>query len=432
MVRLLVLLLLPLLAQPTWAHDVPPSLLMLDIGKASIDVELQMPVNELGSALQLPLAEHAASILKDHGERIAQYVSGRLQLTGAGGQPLVAQLQQLASKRTDNPYWNSNDWVLWRARFTLPPSASPETFILNSTVIIEQVVTHKSMVYVRHDVRNGLVGNEPMLIGVLGAGQTDVAVDGSQGSWSHGLAAVFRVGMRHIASGTDHLLFLLVLLLPAVSLVRAGRWEPGKPLAASLRAILWVVTGFTLGHSLTLALASAGLVSVPTRPVEVLIAVSILVSAIHAWRPLFAGREVFIAAFFGLIHGLAFAEVLAGLQFDSWSLIVSLLGFNLGIEVMQALVVLTFLPMLLWATSTAWQSMARRVGAALAGIAAVAWIVERLFDLPDPLQRLSVVSGVSLVKLASVLSLASTLALAAWLARRRRPGAQCDAISVSN
>jgi hypothetical protein len=64
------------------------------------------------------------------------------------------------------------------------------------------------------------------------------------------------------------------------------------------------VTAFTIGHSATLTLAALNLVNVPSRPVEVLITVSILVSAVHAFRPIFPGREAWIAAFFGLVHGL--------------------------------------------------------------------------------------------------------------------------------
>jgi hypothetical protein len=71
-----------------------------------------------------------------------------------------------------------------------------------------------------------------------------------------------------------------------------------------------------------------GIVRVPERPIEVLIAASILVSAVHAFRPIFPGREAWIAAFFGLIHGLAFAATLDRLGLGRWEH----LAFNLGIE----------------------------------------------------------------------------------------------------
>jgi hypothetical protein len=103
--------------------------------------------------------------------------------------------------------------------------------------------------------------------------------------------------------------------------------------------ILRIVTAFTLAHSLTVALSGFGLVRLPSRPVEVMIAVSILVSAIHAMRPLFPGREAIIAASFGLIHGLAFASAPNELGVTGWYRLISLFGFNLGIEAMQLAVV---------------------------------------------------------------------------------------------
>ena len=134
-----------------------------------------------------------------------------------------------------------------------------------------------------------------------------------------GAGNMFRMGMRHIAEGTDHLLFLLMLLVPAPLLAFGSRWTKSAGVRHSLRHILKVVTAFTLGHSFTLALAAFGFVTIPGRPVEVLIAVSIFVSAVHALRPLFPGREPAIAAFFGLVHGLAFAATLGQLGLARWA-----------------------------------------------------------------------------------------------------------------
>ncbi|MEP6501739.1 MAG: HupE/UreJ family protein, partial [Betaproteobacteria bacterium] len=246
--------------------------------------------------------------------------------------------------------------------------------------------SHETMVYVRRDLRNGLVGDKPMLIGMAGFGNTHLAVDGSDGSWWQGVRRLFAMGMRHIAEGPDHLLFLLALLLPAPLLARGGRWVGRQGVRASARTIVGVVSGFTGGHSISLALAAAGWVAVPTRAVEVLIAVSILVSCLHAWRPVFAGREVWIASAFGLVHGLAFAEVLSGLDFDATTLALSLLGFNLGIEAMQLLVIAATLPLLLLLGGGARYAVVRLGGAAFAAACATGWIAERAFGLANPLQ----------------------------------------------
>jgi len=206
-----------------------------------------------------------------------------------------------------------------------------------------------------------------------------------QGFTLSGFAGAFHLGVRHIAEGTDHLLFLLTLLLPAPLLALAGRWKARTTVRSSLTQIVRIVTAFTLGHSLTLALSGFGLVRLPSQPVEVLIAVSILVSAIHATRPLFPGREAIIAVSFGLIHGLAFASALNELGVTGWYRLISVFGFNLGIEVMQLAVVTVTLPALLLLSRTRFYSAFRITGAGFACVASCAWIVERVLDQPNPI-----------------------------------------------
>lgn len=200
-----------------------------------------------------------------------------------------------------------------------------------------------------------------------------------------GFSGAFRLGLDHIAEGTDHLLFLLALLLPAPLLAQGPRWGQTASVRQSLGQIVRIVTAFTLGHSLTLALAVFGIVRLPNQPVEVLIAISILVSAVHAMRPLFPGREAIIAAFFGLIHGLAFAAALGDLGLHGDYLFVSILGFNLGIEFMQIVVVCATMPSLLILSRTRLYSVVRMSGVLFAMVASVGWITERMLETSNPI-----------------------------------------------
>ena len=149
-----------------------------------------------------------------------------------------------------------------------------------------------------------------------------------------------------------------------------------------------MVTAFTVGHSITLAIAGLGLIRVPSRPIEVLIAFSILVSAAHALRPLFPGREAMIAAFFGLIHGLAFASTIGELGLSRWERVMSILAFNLGIETMQLIVVSASMPSLILLSRTRAYSPVRMAGGIFAGLAALGWMSERLFDAHSPVDRI--------------------------------------------
>lgn len=230
---------------------------------------------------------------------------------------------------------------------------------------------------------------------------------------SVGFASLFRLGMRHIADGTDHLLFLLALLLPAPLLAAGSRWAGFAGARHSLMQILKVVTAFTIGHSITLALAALGLVHVPSRPIEVLIAVSIFVSAVHALRPLFPGREALIAAFFGLIHGLAFAATLGELGLGRWERVGGILAFNLGIETMQLIVVAAVMPSLVLLSRRKAYSVLRIGGALFAGFASLGWIAERLLGVHTPVDVVVNVAAHNAVWMAGALFLIS--AFCWWL-----------------
>lgn len=232
-----------------------------------------------------------------------------------------------------------------------------------------------------------------------------------------GFTSMYRLGMRHIAGGTDHLLFLLALLLPAPLLVFGSRWAGYAGARHSALQILKVVTAFTVGHSITLALAALGLVRVPSRPIEVLIALSILVSAAHAFRPIFPGREAGIAAFFGLIHGLAFAATLGELGLGWRERLGSILAFNLGIESMQLIVVAAIMPSLVLMSRTRLYPLLRIGGALFAGFASLGWIADRLFGLHSSVDV--VVDGVAHHGpwIAALLLLTSVIC---WLVRDER------------
>jgi hypothetical protein len=230
-----------------------------------------------------------------------------------------------------------------------------------------------------------------------------------------GFPSMFRLGMRHIAEGADHLLFLLALLLPAPLLVFRSRWAGFAGVRHSVLQILKVVTAFTIGHSITLALAALGLVRVPSRPIEVLIALSIFVSAAHALRPLFPGREAGIAAGFGLMHGLAFAATLQNLGLGWLERVVSILGFNLGIETMQLIVVSAALPSLVLLSRTAAYKWLRIGGALFAIFSSAGWMAERLLKVHNPVD--AVVDGVAhqALWITAILFLASVVS---WAVRK--------------
>jgi hypothetical protein len=191
-----------------------------------------------------------------------------------------------------------------------------------------------------------------------------------------------REGVWHIWIGFDHILFLLSLLLPAVMLWRAMRWQPVDRARDAFWDVFRIVTSFTVAHSITLSLAALHVVSLPSRLVESVIAASVVLAALNNLRPLVQGRRWLVAFGFGLIHGFGFASVLAELGLPSDALLIALVGFNLGVEAGQLAIVALFLPLAFSLRRSAFYRRAVMAGGSvlIAGFAGI-WLVERAFGL---------------------------------------------------
>jgi len=195
-----------------------------------------------------------------------------------------------------------------------------------------------------------------------------------------------REGVWHIWIGFDHILFLLCLLLPAVLLqlgvgVGRSRVRGVSQFKEASVGVLWVVTAFTVAHSITLSLAALQIISLPSRLVESAIAASVVFAAANNLVPMIQGRWL-MAFFFGLIHGFGFASVLVELGLPTGALTVSLVGFNLGVELGQLAIVAVFLPLAFVLRHTVfYQRGVLRGGSWAALLVALAWFVERAFDL---------------------------------------------------
>lgn len=165
---------------------------------------------------------------------------------------------------------------------------------------------------------------------VADAAHPDVSFE-RKGQVEQGFLAFIWMGVEHIFTGYDHLVFLLGLLL-------AG---------SSWRRLLLVVTSFTVAHSITLALAALSVVSLPSQWVESAIALSIIVVAVLNLLGKKSDKRWMLAFAFGLLHGFGFASALAELELSRSELTAALFGFNVGVELGQATLVLLALPLLL-------------------------------------------------------------------------------------
>ena len=384
-------------AAPASAHPMHTSEVLLGVQSGRVAGQIRLPVDRLAVVL------HGAPTPA----AVQRYVRARIGAAGADGRRWRIAVGGAHAATVDGV----RDLVL---PLVLTPADGKVTdFTLRYDVIIDRLVTHKAI---------ATMGGK--LLGVFDWDTKALGVHAGGGSWLQGFLSAVRLGVQHIGTGADHLLFLLMLLVPAPLVARRGRWRRSDDPRRSALRVVHVVSAFALGHSLTLALASLGVVHVPAQLVECLIALSILVSAIHALRPLIPGGEALIGFGFGLVHGLAFATLLGTLGLSGGALVSSLFGFNLGIELTQLLVVALLMPSLYLLSRTGAYGVLR-VGLALAGVVlAGAWLLERSGLIgADPLD------GVTNALIAHPFVVAGAFALAA-AAGRYGPLAEHTAITV--
>ena len=186
-----------------------------------------------------------------------------------------------------------------------------------------------------------------------------------------GALAVFKAftaaGVHHIAVGPDHILFIIGLLL----------------LGGSVLRLLGIVSAFTLGHSITLSLAALNLVAPPARIIEPAIALSIVYVGADNLLSSPGARDVraWIALFFGLVHGFGFASVLREIGLPPRALGISLFSFNLGVEIGQAIIVLTVASLLALVRTRSPKRAHQLViaGSILVMVAGTYWFVQRVW-----------------------------------------------------
>jgi hydrogenase/urease accessory protein HupE len=173
-----------------------------------------------------------------------------------------------------------------------------------------------------------------------------------------------RLGVAHIFLGYDHLCFLLALVV-----------------ASRLRELVWIVTSFTVAHSLTLILAALDVVRLPVRLVEAGIAATIIYVAVQNLRDAPTESRWLLTFFLGLVHGFGFANILAEMRLPTTGLVRCLLSFNLGVELGQLAFVAVCLPLVALLRKSKHE---RRVVTALSAMLALfgaAWFVDRVFAL---------------------------------------------------
>ena len=372
-----------------FAHPSPNTLIFLDVKTNGVSAELRLPVIELSVALNPNAPKKAEELLGSFADSLKNYLLSHIYPLSMEGQKWSVEVIEMQLENVANPQErNGLQDIIVKLWLTPPTGASSRQFILNYDVVMHQVATHTALVSIRQDWETGIIAEHPDAVGIIAVEPRNnqifpltISLE-NRGLWG-GFKSMVGLGMSHIQQGTDHLLFLLTLLLPSPLLVSNKKWGKFGGLRYSLSKLLKIITAFTVGHSVTLILGTMGWIPFSSRFIEIAIAFSIFVSAIHALKPLFYNREIYVAAGFGLIHGLAFSGTLSALNLDSTQMGLSILGFNIGIEIMQLGIMILILPWLIMLSQSKIYLIIRTIGALFAGIAALAWMHERIINAPN-------------------------------------------------
>lgn len=366
------LLLVPQIAA---AHNPDQSYLYLRVYDERIEIRVEAASIDLDDALGLRLSADdslSTAEVAPHLEAIRAYIESHMAFS-LDGEPIT-----LRYERVDVSNANRFDYV--RLHYVIDGlDGIPDAVDVRFDPFLDDLTSHSNLLVIEHNWKTSTFNNEAehsLAFSPLAREQT---LDLSNSSLLNGFWGIIKQGVWHIWIGLDHILFLLALVLPAV-LVREGRrWEPVASFKPAFKNILAIVTMFTIAHSVTLTLAALDVIRLPSQLVESIIAVSIAVAALHNLFPVVRVREWMIAFGFGLFHGFGFASVMSDIGMGQERMVLSVLGFNLGVELGQIAIIAVIFPVLYLIRTQRWYvPVVVRIGSILLIGAALMWFVERV------------------------------------------------------
>ncbi|PKA96767.1 HupE/UreJ protein [Flavobacteriaceae bacterium MAR_2009_75] len=396
-------LLLPLLLLPlfTYCHQPKQSLIYLRIyEETGIEGRFEVNANELISVFGLDYGLNPSiDEVRPHQNRIQAYLLENAEFSSENGNFNIVFTGEMTKLNT-----GFGDFINFH--FKLEPSEDiPDDLIIEYTAFTQEDPSHRCLIAMEYNWKAGLINNESIVALYLSKDDPKGTISLTETSLWKGFVAMVKQGIWHIWIGMDHILFLLALILPSVVRRKTTKirgdgaevadtgfsilgWEPVQKFKPAFMYILKIVTFFTLAHTITLSLASLNIINLPSRVVESIIAFSVGLAAFHNIRPIFKGKDWVIAFVFGLFHGFGFASVLGELGFKGENLTLSLVGFNVGVEIGQVVIIALIFPILyLIRNRKLYPKLLVGLSALLIFIS-IYWFVERAFDIDLPLDEI--------------------------------------------
>lgn len=343
------------------AHQLSTAYLTLNSTDQQFNGTWQVPVNDLEQAIAFDLNQDGQIAwyeVKAKRSAINNYIQEHLYATANGQR---CELQSNTAMQIDSHF--NQPYLVLPLSVNCPNN---EVLTFNYTGLFALDANHKVIVTVNQQTR---------VISALSKQQT---FDFTTTSYLETFNQYVYQGVLHIWLGPDHILFLIALLLTCVLVRKNNKWQGIDSKVTIFKHTAWIVTAFTLAHSITLTATAMELVSPNSRWVELGIAISVLFAALNNIWPLVV-RLGWVTFAFGLLHGMGFASVLGELGLSSDYQLLSVLAFNLGVEIGQLAILFVALPLLMLARNRQWyQKWVMPAGSIAIALIAVQWSIERI------------------------------------------------------
>jgi hypothetical protein len=350
------------------AHTTGESYVFLNVEDAQLRVRVEFHENDVESQFGIAPGDTAPDTQAL--APVLDYVAQRFDVW-AHEQPLILTLA--ATNILELPQGR-----FLQLDYTAPwPAGLPTELRIRQGFFMDSNPRHRSLLLIQQNAVAGEYHGEEYTALVFSSGNEVQELNLADPPGLLRLRQFLWQGAYHILIGYDHILFLLTLLLGAVVVRRDGKWVPEESFRQSLLNVAGIVTVFTLAHSVSLSLAALGIVNLPSQPIEIIIAFSIIVMAINNLRPFIPGKWVVIFLF-GLFHGLGFASVMGHLAFRMVNLVKVMISFNIGVELGQLAIVLAVFPVLFLLRKKSWfVPVVIHGGSVVIALVAGYWLVER-------------------------------------------------------
>ncbi|MEM1206774.1 MAG: HupE/UreJ family protein [Acidobacteriota bacterium] len=378
----LLLSLLALLPTAAFGHATGESYVWVNVEETHLSGRFEIKIEDLESRLGLQIPEEPearSGAVQASATQVQTYLEQNFEIRAEGAEiPYRFERTELADIE------HLGEFARYYFRTDRPV---PEQVDIRNSVMLDGDRFHRTLLCIEYDRRLGKEYGEEFTAMVFAPHTSEQTLDFTN------IEGLLRVrdfvwqGVLHIWIGIDHVLFLIALLLTAVLHRRVGddgraEWVPVDDFKSAFWKIVGIVTAFTVAHSITLALAALDILSLPSRLVESIIALSIVLVAINNLKPKFHDKSWLLIFFFGLFHGMGFASVMGELPFRMMHLTQVILAFNIGVELGQLAIVAAVFPIIfLLRRSPIYRPAILTAGSILVALVALWWFIERAFGL---------------------------------------------------